>query len=101
MLRELKMGIDSDAPGLQTICPTRWTVRAYSFASKVENDDNIQLQWETAIRATSDTEMQAIIHGMKSQMSCFKFLFCLILSDMILSHNDKLSQTLQEHKMEY
>ena len=29
----------------------------------------------------------------------FKFLFCLILSEMILRHTDKLSQTLQQPKM--
>ena len=29
-------------------------------------------------------------------MKSFKFLFCLILSEMILRHTDKLSQTLQQ-----
>ena len=99
MLRKLKMEIDSDAPSLRTMCPTRWTVRADSLASIVVNYDNIQLLWETAIRATSDTEMKARIQGMKIQMQCFKFLFCLILSEMILRHTDKLSQTLQQPRM--
>ena len=75
------------------------TVRADSLASIVENYDNIQLLWETASRATSDTEMKARIQGMNSQMQCFKFLFCLILSEMILRHTDKLSQTLQQPRM--
>ena len=99
MLRELKMEIDSDAPGLRTMCPTRWTVRADSLASIVENYYNIQLMWETACRATSDSEMKARIQGMKSQMHCFKLFFRLILSEMILRHTDKLSQTLQQPRM--
>ena len=99
MLRELKMEIDSDVPSLRTMCPTRWTVRADSLASMIVNYDNIQLLWETAIRATSNTEMKARIQGMKSEMQCFKFLFCVILSEMILRHTDKLSQTLQQPRM--
>ena len=81
------------------MCPTRWTVRADSLASILENYDNIQLLWEIASRKTSDTEMKARIQGMRSQMQCFKFLFCFFLSEMILRHTDKLSQTLQQPRM--
>ena len=99
MLRELKEQTGSDAPGVRTLCPTRWTVRAGSLASIVANYDNIQLLWETAVCATSDTEMKARIQGVASQMQTFRFLFCLLLSEMILRHADKLSQTLQQHKL--
>ena len=99
MLRELKEEIGSDAPGVRTLCPTRWTVRAESLASIIANYDNIQLLWETAVQATSDTEMKARIQGVGSQMKNFKFLFCLTLSEMILRHTDKLSQTLQQPKL--
>ena len=96
MLREMKEEIGSDVPGVRTLCPTRWTVRADSLASIVANYDNIQLLWETAVRATSNTEIKARIQGVGSQMKSFKFLFCLFLSEMILRHTDKLSQTLQQ-----
>ncbi len=99
MLRELKEEIGSCAPGVRTLCPTRWTVCADSLASIVANYGNIQLLWETAVRATSDTEMKARIQGVGSQMRSFKFLFCLVLSEMILRHTDKLSQTLQQPKL--
>ena len=99
MLRELKEETGSDAPGVRTLCPTRWTVRAGSLASIVANYDNIQLLWETAVCATSDTEMKARIQGVASQMQTFRFLFCLLLSEMILRHADKLSQTLQQPKL--
>ena len=39
--------------------------------------------------------MKARIRGIASQMESFRFLFGLILSEMILRHTDKLSQTLQ------
>ena len=49
--------------------------------------------------ATSDTEMKARIHGVASQMQSYTFLFCLLLSEMILRHTDKLNQTLQQPKL--
>ena len=36
---------------------------------------------------------------MQSQMKCYKFLFCLVLTEMILRHTDKLSETLQAPKL--
>ena len=45
------------------------------------------------------TEMKSRINGVESQMQSFKFLFGLILSELILRHTDKLSQTLQQHKL--
>ena len=99
MLRELKEEIGSDASSVRTLCPTRWTVHAESLARILANYDNIQLLWETAVHATSDTEMKARIQGVASQMHTFKFLFGLILCEMILRHTDKLSQTLQQPKL--
>ena len=51
------------------------------------------------LHATSDTEMKARIQGVDSQMQTFRFLFCINLSEMILRHTDRLSQTLQEPKL--
>jgi hypothetical protein len=63
------------------------------------NYDSINRLWGIARRATKDTEMKARIQGIKSQMKNFEFLFCLILTEMILRHTDKLSQTLQKPKL--
>ena len=102
MLHKLKEERSSDAPGVRTLCPTRWTVCARSLASIVANYanyENIQLLWDTAVCATSDTEMKARIHGVASPMQSYRFLFCLLLSEMILRHTDKLNQTLQQPKL--
>ena len=90
MLREVKEEIGSDAPAVQTLCPTRWTVRAESLASILANYDNIQVLWVTSLHKTSDTEMKARIQGVASQMQLFRFFLCLILSEMILRHTDRL-----------
>ena len=86
----------SDTPGVRTLCPTRWTVRAESLSSILANYDHILLLWETGVHETSNTEMKARILGVRSQMQSFNFLFCIVLSDMILRHTDKLSNTLQQ-----
>lgn len=95
MLCQLKEEIGSDAPLIRTMCPTRWTVRAESLASIMTNYNELQELWKKAQTATSDTEMKARIQGIASQMETFRFMFGLLLSEMILRHTDKLSQTLQ------
>ncbi|XP_062502108.1 zinc finger MYM-type protein 1-like [Corticium candelabrum] len=99
VLREVKEEIGSDAPAVQTLCPTRWTVRAESLASILANYDKIQVLWVTSLHKTSDTEIKARIQGVASQMQLFRFFFCLILSEMILRHTDRLIQTLQQPKL--
>ena len=89
----LKEESGSDAPGVRTMCPTRWTIHADSLASVIANYSNIQELWEVALR--SDIEMKARIHGVNSQMQTLRFLFCLLLSKMMLPHT-KLSRTLQQ-----
>lgn len=97
MLRTLKEESgSSDAPGVRTMCPTRWTVQADSLASVIANYNNIQELWESALYSSLDSEMKARIHGVDSQMQTFRFFFCLLLSEMILRHTEKLSQTLQQ-----
>ena len=66
LLHELKEETGSDAPGVRTLCPTRWTVHTESLANIIANYDSIQLLWETAVHATSDTEMKARIHRVGS-----------------------------------
>lgn len=99
MLTRLKEEIGSDALSIRTLCPTRWTVRAESLASIMANYTDLHRLWAEALTATSDTEMKARIQGITSQMDTFKFLFGLLLSEMILRHTDKLSKTLQNPEL--
>lgn len=99
MLKEIKQESCADTPGLRTLCPTRWTVRAASLASIITNYENLLRLWETTITHTSDTEMKARIQGVNAVMHGYKFLFAIHLSQLIFRHSDKLSQTLQQPKL--
>ena len=94
----IKEETGSDAPSIRTSCPTRWTVQAESLASIMVNYQELQQLWKEAPSAVSDTAMKAI-KGVATQTTAFQFLFGLHLSEMILQHTDKLSQTLQSPEL--
>ena len=66
LLHELKEETGSDAHGVRTLCPTRWTVHTESLANIIANYDSIKLLWEAPVHATSDTEVKARIHRVGS-----------------------------------
>ena len=98
-LKSMKEENGSDAPSICTLCPTRWTVRAQPLASIIGNYQELQQLWEEAPLAVADTAMKARIRGVATLMTTFQFLFSLHLSEMILQHTDKLSQTLQNPQL--
>ena len=83
-------------PGVRTLCPTRWTVRADSMQSIIQNYSVLQDLWEQAADIVHDTETIARIRGVASQMQCFEFFFGLVLGENLLRHTDNLSRTLQK-----
>ena len=99
MLHSIKEQVSSDCPGVRTLCPTRWTVRADSLANIVANYESIQQLWESSAAATNNTELTARILGIKTQMTTFKHFFGFVLSEVVLRHTDKLSQTLQKEEL--
>jgi len=96
MLTRIKEEIGDSSPNVRTFWPTRWTVRANSLSSVIENYSSIRKLWEEALETTSDTDMKARIQGVDSQMAMFGFFFGLVLSEKILRHTDALSKTLQK-----
>ena len=83
--------IKTGSPGIRTLCPTRWTVRAEALTSISENYQALQSTWEAAKQATKDTEMRAWIIGVASQMEKFDFFFGVELGRKCLSMVDNLS----------
>ena len=78
MLSQLKEEMGSDAPGVRTLCPTRWTVRAESLYSILANYDHILLLWETGVH---ETEMKAIKDSGGAESNAvlqLSFLHCLV-----------------------
>ena len=83
-------------PGVRTLSPTRWTVRADSMQSIIQNYSVLQELWDQAADIVHDTETIARIRGLASQMQCFYFFFGLVLGEVLHRHTDNLSRTLQK-----
>ena len=99
MLHSIKDQDGLDTPGIRTLCPTRWTVRADALASIIQNYSSLQDLWPETLKCTSDTEMKARIQGVNSVMQNFQFLFSILLAELILWHTDRLSATLQKQDL--
>ena len=95
LFESIKSNIAPGVPGFRTLCPTRWTTKAASLQSVIDNYVAFQELWVE----TADFEARARIHGVEAQMMKFDFLFGLVLGVCILSHTDNLSKTLQTPKL--
>ena len=92
---QIKGELTPDSPGVRVLCPMRWTVRAASMHSVIQNYSVLQELWEKAVDVVRDTETIARIRGVAAQMTSFDFFFGLVLGEMLLRHCDNLSKTLQ------
>ena len=66
----------SSTVGIRVLYSTRWTVRADSLFSVVENYTILINTWDEATRVIRDMETKARIVGVQSQMQ--KFSLCLV-----------------------
>ncbi len=99
ILTKIKEQISDTSPGVRTLCPTRWTIKAKSLKSILSNYQTLQLLWEESLNATTDHEMKCRIRGVASYMESFDFFFGVTLGELILCHSDNLSMTLQSPNM--
>ncbi|XP_065886227.1 zinc finger MYM-type protein 1-like [Dysidea avara] len=96
LFQNLKEELQPECPGMRVLCPTRWTVRADSLKSVLDNYSVLQELWEESEKLTKDSETTARIIGVASQMATFDFYFGVYISEMILRHSDNLSKALQK-----
>lgn len=96
---KIKGELAPETPGFRVLCPTRWTVRAASLQSVVDNYEVLLHVWQEALGGSLDGEMRARIIGVETQMMTFDFLFGVLLGSLILRHSDNLSKTLQHKTM--
>jgi len=73
--RSSRLSLPLDTPSFRVLCPTRWTVRATSLQSVLDNFEVLLCVWEEAQCAQLDSEMRARIVGVNAQMQTFDFLF--------------------------
>ena len=68
--------------GIRVLCPTRWTIRAASVQSMLDNYEILLEVWEESKASSLDSEIRARIIGVEAQMEQFDFFldYCLLLS---------------------
>ena len=101
LFEKLKMDLASAVPSFRTLCPTRWTVKAVSLQSVIDNYSVLKELWVEAMDITRDSEARACSRmcGVEAQMTKFEFIFGVLLGVCILRHPDNLSKTLQTPKL--
>ena len=95
---------EDDANGVMAetitlLCPTRWTVRAKSLGSIINNFEPLKELWDWSLKNCSDTDMKARIRGVDVYMKTFDYIYGAHLGELILSHSNNLSKTLQNPKL--
>ena len=95
LFETLKKELAPDVPSFRTLCPTRWTVKASSLESVLNNYKVFQALWEEAKEIAPDSETRTRIAGVEFKMSTFPYLFGVLLGECVLKHTDNLSKTLQ------
>ena len=96
VFQRLKENLAPDCTGFRVLCPTRWTVRAASLKSVLDNYGVLQALWDEAQSWRLDSEMRARIIGVATQMQSFEFVFGVSLGNLLLHHTDNLSKSLQQ-----
>ena len=95
MLQNLRQQLPDTTRAIRVLCPMRWTVRAKSLQSIIDNFNVLQEVWDESLDVAKEIEMRARIIGVTSCMKTFNFFFDLVLGELALRHSDNLSNTLQ------
>ena len=69
LFTKLKKELQPELPGMRVLCPTRWTVRADSLKSVLDNYLVLQELWEEAEKTTKDSDITARVICVAFQMS--------------------------------
>lgn len=95
LFNKLKDELAPEKPGFRVLCPTRWTVRASSLQSVLDNWQPLQDLWDECLQTKLESEVKSRIIGVKYQMEKFEYFFGVSLASLIFGHSDNLSKTLQ------
>ena len=63
------------------------------------NYEVLQMLWQESLEFVKETEMRSRIIGVSACMKSFDFFFGASLGELLLSHSDNLSKTLQSYTM--
>ena len=99
MLQKIQKDISLEYPGFRVLCPTRWTVRAESMKSILDNWVALQQVWDESLDGNLEPEIKSRIIGGKSQMITFDYFYGVTILQLVLRHSDNLSETLQKFSL--
>ena len=63
MLQKIRKEISLEYPGFRVLCPTRWTVRAESMKSILDNWVALQQVWDESLDGNLEPEIKSSIIG--------------------------------------
>ena len=75
MFEKLKAELAPETPGFRVLCPTRWTVRAASLQSVIDNWIPLQELWDESLETNLESEVKSRVVGVKHQMGTFDYYF--------------------------
>ena len=68
MLQKIRDDLSLECPGFKVLCPRRWTVRAITLKSILDNWTAINSMWTISLEEKSDPEMRGRINGVQAKM---------------------------------
>ena len=92
---KLKADLAPNSPGFRVLCPIRWTVRAASLKSVLNNYMVLQELWDLSKDDAFDPSVKARIIGVETQFKTFRHYLDTHLGFLLLQYSDNLSKTLQ------
>lgn len=96
LFEDIKDEMSPGSPGVRVLCPTRWTVKADTMMSIIQNYTVLTKLWDKASEVVKDTETIARIKGVAAQCAYLICFFGLVLGEMLLRHSDNLSRAIQK-----
>ena len=82
LFQQFKEESAPDTGGVRVLCPHRWTVRAQSLKSILDNYEALCATWDEAIEIAKDTETKSRLIGVSSQMVKFDYFLGLCLESL-------------------
>ena len=99
MLQKIRKIILLEYSGFRVLCTTRWTVRAESMKSILDNWVALQQVWDESLDGNLEPEIKGRIFCVKSQMTTFDCFYGVTILQLVLRNSDNLSKTHQKSSL--
>ena len=87
-IKENLEGPESEAKGILSLCPTRWTVRARYFQRILDNYAALLQEWTISLDEKLRSDIRGRMTGCQAQINTFDFFFELNLGQRLFSYKE-------------